>query len=221
MEAIIPIAGFLAVMAVFIVATVRHQKRRVEEHRQHAAQTGWGFQEKVPFSGIPGLDRFELFRQGRSRRLQNIATSPAGDPRLVLFDYLYTTGAGKSRRVHRQTVCYVTGDALDLPAFSLRPERFFHRIAALLGHDDIDLDQHPDFSRAFLLRGGDEAAVRHAFHADVVAFFDARPGTCAAGSGHELLFWRPGRVLRPAQREELVAETLELTGRFAGRSARS
>lgn len=197
-----------------IVAVTRRQQERTQAARQLADRLGWDFRESVPFKSISSLDRFELFRQGRARKLRNIMTSPAGEPRVVLFDYFYSTGGGNSQQTHRQTVCYVTSDRLALPSFSLRPERFYHRIASAFGYDDIDLEHRPGFSYAFLLRGEDAAAVRHAFVDDVVDFFDHREGTCAAGVAHELLFWRAGRLLPPDEREALIAEGLELADRF-------
>lgn len=196
------------------LAVVRRQRQRMDGLRELAVRLGWGFREEVPFESIPGLDRLELFRQGRSRTLTSIMTSPAGDPRIVVFDYRYTTGGGNSTQVHRQTICYITSDHLRLPTFSLRPEHFFHRVAAAFGYNDIDLEHRPGFSYAFLLRGEDEVAVRSAFADDVVDFFDRREGSCAAGAGRELLFWRPGRLLPAAEREALIADGRELAGRF-------
>lgn len=197
----------------------RRRKERLAAHRELATRLGWGFREEVPFESIPGLDRLELFRQGRSRSLSNIITSPAGDPRIVVFDYKYVTGGGNSTRVHRQTVCYITSDRFMLPSFSLRPEHFFHRIAAAFGYDDIDLDHRPGFSYAFLLRGEDAAAVRAAFSDDVVDFFDRREGSCAAGAGRELLFWRPGTKLEAAERQAPIDNGLDLASRFTGRTS--
>lgn len=207
--------------AFYAAATIsRRRKERLEALRQLATRLGWGFREEVPFESIPGLDRLELFRQGRSRSLSNIMTSPAGDPRVVVFDYRYVTGGGNSRQVHRQTVCYITSDHFTLPAFSLRPEHFFHRIATAFGYGDIDIEHRPGFSYAFLLRGEEAAAVRSSFTDDVVDFFDGREGSCAAGSGRELLFWRPRTQLQAAERQSLIDESLELAGRFTRTSGR-
>lgn len=197
----------------------RRRKERLEAHRELATRLGWGFRDEVPFESIAGLDRLELFRQGRSRSLSNIITSPAGDPRIVVFDYKYVTGGGNSTQVHRQTVCYITGDRLGLPAFSVRPEHFFHRVAAAFGYNDIDLEHRPGFSHAFLLRGEDVAAVRAAFSDDVVDFFDHREGSCAAGAGRELLFWRPGTKLQAAERQALIDDGVDLASRFTTRTS--
>jgi hypothetical protein len=133
----------------------------------------------------------------------------------VVFDYRYVTGGGNSQRTHRQTVFYVTGDALRLPSFSLRPENFLHRIGELFGFRDIDFERRPEFSRLFLLRGEEEEAIRKAFGDGVLRFFEERPGTCATGGVSELLFWRPGSFVAPDALEELIHDGEDLFARLA------
>jgi hypothetical protein len=189
-------------------------RQRSETMRTVAHRLGWAFREEVPFSTIPDLDRFELFRPGRNKRLNNLMTSPPDGPRAVVFDYAYTTGGGNSQRRHRQTVFYTTSDALSLPSFSLRPEHFFHRVAGVFGYQDIDLRDRPAFSQLFLLRGDQEERVRTAFAGRVADFFERRPGTCAAGVGRELLFWRPRRRAKPEEVQTLIDDGLDLAARF-------
>jgi hypothetical protein len=218
MEAILLVAGLGTMLAVGITVHTL-TKNRAKQHaaalRTAAERRGWGYREEVALDGIPGLDRFELFRQGRSRKLRDLLTSPPGDPRIVVFEYSYVVSSGNSQQTHRQTVFYATGDTLDLPSFSLRPERFFHRIAGVFGYRDINFERRPEFSRLYLLRGADEAAVRGAFSDPVIDFFERRPGTCATGAGRELLFWRPSRRVLPADLDAFIAEGRELSERFA------
>lgn len=176
-----------------------------------ATRIGWGFREDVPFDSIPNLDRFELFTRGHGRKLRNLMTSPQGDPRAVVFDYTFTTGAGKSRQTHRQTVFYATSDRLDLPAFSIRPENVLHRIGELVGFQDIDIEGRPEFSRLFLLRGEQEAAIRACLPDAMLELMEQRPRTCVAALGHELLYWRAGSYAAPDEIESLIAGGLELS----------
>jgi carbonic anhydrase len=210
---LVMVAVAVAVLSM-VALSRRHEQQRSEAVRQVAERLGWGFRVDVPFETIPNLDRFELFRQGHSRKLRNLMTSPPGSARAVVFEYAYTTGGGKSQATHRQTVFYATGDELTLPSFSVRPEHFFHRVAGVLGYQDIDLDDKPEFSRLFLLRGEDEVAVRDTFSGIVAEFFERHPRVCAAGMGRELLFWRPGRLAKPYELEPLVTDGFELTRRF-------
>lgn len=207
-------AGAGSILIGVIVMVQRADRERTEAMRDIAARMGWAYRETVPFSAIPKLDRFELFTQGRRRKLTNLMTSPAGEPRAVLFDYTYTTGGGKSQQTHRQTVFYAVSDELELPTFSLRPQRFFHGIAKVFGYQDIDLERRPVFSGMFVLRGDDEERVRASFSGAVAEFFEMHEGACAAGVGREVLYWRPGRRAAIDGIETLVSQGLELTGRF-------
>jgi hypothetical protein len=217
MEGIVFIAGAIAVgglVAAVILSSRQAAQRRTEELTRAAERMGWGFREKVEFSAIPDLERFELFRSGHSKKLRNLATSPAGELRAVLFDYAYTISTGKSSHTRRQTVFYATGSELSLPSFSLRPEHFLHKVGAVFGYQDIDIDGHEYFSSRFLLRGEDEASVRAAFNSEVARFFERHPDSCAAGTGKELLFWRPGRLTKPEELQLFVNEGFELAQRF-------
>jgi hypothetical protein len=203
-----------AVVAVIRMSR-RSEARRTEEMRAVAERLGWTYRAEVAFDTIPDLDRFELFTQGRGRKLTNVMTSPGGDPRAVLFDYAYVTGGGNSQATHRQTVLYAVGDTLRLPKFSLRPQRFFHALAKAFGYQDIDLERHAAFSGMFLLRGEDVDAVRTAFGDPAVAFFERHEGVCAAGAGRELLFWKPGKRVADMDVERFVQEGLDAARLFS------
>jgi hypothetical protein len=212
----IAITGAAVVAA--IVASRRAAQERVNGLRELAAELGWTYLENVDFDAVPNLERFELFTSGRSKKLHNLLTSPAGERRAILFDYRYVTGSGKSTHTHRQTVFYATSDELALPSFSLRPENFLFRFAQLLGYQDIDFPGRPEFSRMFVLRGENEARVRGAFSDGVLGFFEKRPGACAAAIGGELLLWRPGKYATPVEAKALIDEGDALALRFLGRT---
>jgi hypothetical protein len=194
MEQVIVLGALAGLLLGGIALVVRRfDRQRSADLRRAADRLGWSYVETVPFESVPDLDRFELFQPGRDRKLRNLLASPPDQPRAVVFEYEYTTGSGKSRKTHRQTVFYGTGPHLDLPGFTLRPETFFHRVGELFGYQDIDLEKRPVFSRMFLLRGAHQAAVRAVFTDAVAEFFERRPRMCAAGARHELLYWQPGR----------------------------
>jgi hypothetical protein len=208
--------GAGGVLVAAVAAVYRTEKQRTAAMQAMAARLGWTYRGEVSFETIGDLDRFELFTQGRRRKLANLVTSPAGDPRALLFDFSYTTGGGKTQSTHHQTVFYAVSDALQLPAFSLRPQHFFHSIAKAFGYQDIDLTSQPRFSEMFVLRGEDEAAVRAVFGDAVADFFESHEDVCAAATGQELLYWRAGRRAGADEIESFVKDGLELVERFSG-----
>lgn len=207
-------AGGVVVAAV--LAVHRTEKQRTAAMQAMAARLGWTYRGDVSFETIGDLDRIELFTQGRRRKLSNLLTSPAGDPRALLFDLSYTTGGGNAQSRHHQTVFYAASDTLQLPAFSLRPQHFFHAIAKMFGYQDIDLTSQPRFSEMFVLRGEDETSVREVFCEAVADFFESREDVCAAATGNELLYWRAGRRAGADEIEAFVKDGMDLVARFSG-----
>jgi hypothetical protein len=206
---------FATVVGVFVVMGALHLERERTRGLEAAAKPlGWSFAATQPLDVIPGLERFGLFGQGRSRSITNFMAGQKDDVRAAVFDYQFTTGSGKTQSTVRQTVSYLRSETLGLPAFSVRPENVFHRIGSAFGYQDIDFPDRPEFSQRCLLRGPDEAAVRTAFPAEVTAFFEGEAKWCADGEGEELFLWRSGKRAAPAELPGMLASATELLGRF-------
>jgi len=122
------------------------------------------------------------------------------------FEYRYTTGGGKSSHTESFSVMQWDGDDVALPRFCCTPEGFWDRLAQRFGRQDFDFPEDPAFSDAYQLQGDDEAAVRGAFTAEVRRHLLANPRQHVAGAGHELFWWRPGRLPKPDDLDALFAE---------------
>src|SRR5437667_10146721 len=116
----IPVAIILAIL----IALYRKKKakERMQIMQGAAAQLGWTFSAEAPWNYIPGLDRFTLFTQGHSEQIKNMMYGEASGTKAAVFDYIYTTGSGKSSATFYQSVGYLEPANLNLPYFSLRPE---------------------------------------------------------------------------------------------------
>jgi hypothetical protein len=98
--------------------------------------------------------------------VSNVIVADSGELRMVIFDFEFVTGSGKSKTTHRQTVVQIQNADLVLPSFSIGPESFMHRLGNFLGFDDIDFTEDQAFSDQFLLYGDDADAVRLFFNPD-------------------------------------------------------
>jgi hypothetical protein len=214
LTALLVVLGIAAVGGGAVYLNHAHQTKRTAALRATAARLGWSFEAAPDMGVIPGLARFELFDQGRSRKIRNFLAGRRGDLRAAVFDYSYVTGGGNSQATWRQTVLYLQSDAMDLPAFSLRPENLFHRVAGMFGYQDIDVRGRDVFSHRYLLRGPDEGGILRAFTPSVIDFFEGEQRICAAGGGRELLVWRPRTVLKPDGIPQLLQTGLDLLKRF-------
>lgn len=104
---------------------------------------------------------------------------------------------------------------LNLPSFSLQPEKLRHKLVELTRLSDIDFADSPRFSRRYLLRGEDEKAIREAFHPPLRDFLGRRPGRCIRSYSGRIVYYRPVRLLRwsvfrPRAVERLLKEASEL-----------
>jgi hypothetical protein len=206
------VIGVVAIFAIF-VSRVRRRKR-TEAFEQIAAELGLEFAPEVGESYIAGLDHFELFSKGRSKKVSNLLHGTSHDRSLAIFDYRYTIGRGKQTRTLHTTVMQVQFDGPALPHFWLRAESVWDKIASKFGSHDIDFDTHPQFSRKYLLRGDNEVAVRAVFTPTVLEYFEAHPGLNIEAWGQSLLFYRLGKHVKPDEVNDFLADGLSLLGLF-------
>ena len=210
------LGGAIVVVALFLFLR-QWERKREEAFRSAARQAGWSPAD--PPDAVPeGAQGFHLFEQGRQRRVTSAFSQRSMSFESTLLDYRYTTGSGKNSSIHRQTVLVVRREGLALPAFELRPENVFHRIGSAFGYQDIDLESRPEFSKAYLLRGEDENAIRGLFaDAGVVHHFEKNRGWSVDAAGEWIVVYRHGKRTKPDQLREFVREAERAASLLAGR----
>lgn len=207
------VAAGLAAIAAVVGSAAWLNRRRREAWREAALAMGLAFS---PDGGdlVARCGRFRLFQVGRDRRASNVLEGQQWGGHAVIADYRYTTGSGKSSKLHAQTVCLLKLAGMHLPNFVLRREGLGDRIAqALLGAEDIDFAGDQPFSRQWVLRGDDEEAVRALFCdtlRQTILHAPALPGY-VEGGGDSLLV-HDGRRIRPDTARELVLQAQSVVG---------
>lgn len=210
---LIPLIILLVLLTIYLAW--RYEKKRTKRLREIADSLRFTFDEKGDDFLLSTLTQFHLFSQGRSRRILNVMKGKSRDAHITIMDYLFTTGGGKNSSTYRQTVILFDSDTLDLPAFSLRPENFIHRIGNAFGYQDIDFDSYPEFSRMYLLQGADEEAVRNTFDYDLLSYFEKQKNICVEGEGRKMIFYRAGKRFPPAEIKLFYERGLDLYTRFS------
>jgi hypothetical protein len=170
------------------------RKKRAEALVRVAEELGLDYTAQATEDIVAGFGPFQLFSRGRAKKVFNLMQGASGDRGLAIFDYQFVTGSGKSTKTWRYTVLCIQFDGQAAPTFSLRPENFGDKIISWFRSSDIDFDTHPTFSKRYLLRGDDEAAVRALFTPPVLEYFEDRKALCAEAMGQTLLVYRLGRV---------------------------
>ncbi len=207
--------GIVAVVVAIVLADRARWKKRRERWATVAVELGLSVAE-----GQELLERFAslpLFQKGHKRRARNLVRGSSWGGEAWLADYQYTTGAGKSQRQHSMTVCVLRRPGLSLPQFEMAPEDpLSDRLAAILGHPDIDFDDDPAFSKAYRLIGPDEPAIRAAFTQSVRSQLAQRPARVEhiEGAGEALLVHHE-RLIDPGAAPELLQLAREIQSYFA------
>lgn len=164
-------------------ASVRRRTRLVEAA---ASELGLTVQLEGDSTLEDELSPFPLFNIGINREIRNLIVADTPEVSLSIFDYKYERRSDDGINHHIwQTVVAVRSPELQTPTFHLYPEGFFSKIGSALGGQDIDFDDHPDFSKAFILKSEVEKETRDFFDEPLLDFFvqhtditfEARPGT--------------------------------------------
>ena len=161
------------------------------------------------------LASFQLASVGRAQRVRNVIFGDAGGTEIAIFDYQYTTGSGKNSKTRRQSVMYMCNQGQQFPQFLVRPEGFLDKIGGMLGFKDINFDDHPQFSAAFVLNGQDEAAVRKLFTPDLMNFFMQHRDMTIEAHGDKMVFYRSQKRVAPAKVRQFMQDGFEVFGKLA------
>lgn len=212
------LGGIGLVVVVGFALNMYLQQKRLEAWQRVAEELG------IPFvgesNGILGTCvSLKLFSQGHSRKFYNAVQGDAGDTRITIGDYRYTTGSGKNRSTHHFTMCVLESTRLSTPHCYLRPQRaIFDLLGAMFGGQDINFEEDPEFSGAYVLQGDTEAAVRLLFDDEIRGWFvDRKRERLHFETRGNLLVFHCGRKCKPEEASHLMQQALELMGLLAGR----
>jgi hypothetical protein len=195
------------VLAAIVYSLVAAAKRR-QALLAVAQRTGLLF-EPGDCYGLP--ERYEattVCGEGHSKSASNAITGDLGEGRVSYFDYKYTTGSGKNQTTHYYSVC-VFESAFFWRRLFLRPENFLDKAAALVGFDDINLD-NAEFNRTYFVKCEDKKFAYDVLSQRVMQFFIARRGISMEMLMNAIVFYRSGTI-RPEEVEALIRDAASFT----------
>ncbi len=165
----------------------RTTRNRERELRSKAEILGFDFvAQRLPKLDYP-FDEINLLQRGDRRQIRNVYRRKTDDINILLFDFYSVEGYGRSAISSATTVIAFCAPGMQFPHCTLQPESPLHKLGSLFGRMDIDFDSHPKFSRLYLLRGDDEAAIRALFGARELAFFEKHWDVYMETNGSTLL----------------------------------
>jgi hypothetical protein len=189
---------FGVLLALLIGGALYLQKKRSDRIEAAARALGFTFRRWATKEDKALIVGSHLAKAGYARSVHNVlqASDPA-ELAMFLFDYSYAVGTIKNHdRSIGQTIIRMQSPLLRLPPFSISPENTFRKSAKVFGYSDINLSKAPEFSRKYLLRGGDEAAVRQLFNGSIIQFFEQERDLTLEAAGDLMFLYRYNKVVK-------------------------
>lgn len=158
-------------IAIMVAAFIRH-KRRIKDFRSLAAKMGFTFKEEKNHIITDYQMNFKIFDRGRSKKITAYMEATKNETTIAIFDYKFITGGGKNSTTHKNTFIIFQNASFAFPEFTLMQEHMGHKLLGalgesiekqLLGFNDIDFADSPEFSKQYLLGGKEPEKIKELF----------------------------------------------------------
>ena len=137
------------------------------------------------------LKQFIFFRTKEIDHIYNCLSEK--NKTLTLFDIEYSEGEFIAKEVVRASIMHIKLNR-KIPEFTLDREGFLEKIYGFAGFNDIQIENHSDFSNRFFLLGEDEEAIKSFFDDELVHFFESNPYYHIESNGSNLLIFGKERL---------------------------
>jgi hypothetical protein len=161
--------AFFALVAVLVVLAVLGERKDKEAFRRQADQWGFRHYPDDPWD-LPSryAGQIEFFKQGSSRTASNILAGTMDGASILAFQYSFKTGSGKDESTWYYGVA-VLQLPIRAPHLQLRDEGLLDKVAAWVGHDDINFES-AEFSRRYHVKCDEPKFAYDLFHARLIEY---------------------------------------------------
>jgi hypothetical protein len=206
----VPVALFL--LAVWLFQAWR-RRRRKEGLTDVAHRLGLIFEENDWGSRSSGPQlQSRHFTHSYNQIFRNSLSGEREGLSASFFDHIIGGRGG-----HTDTIASFT-QSIVLPEFALAQQDTLNKIGDAILHRQIGFSSDPTFSERFRLLGADEDRVRELFTPDMREFLGGiEPEWRIEASGHTLVMYRDGYVVKPEEFADFVDGTTETAKNFFGR----
>lgn len=203
-------AGLLLLLGsfgMFFIWMNAYNKKRLAKRksamRQTAQKMNWNYDEYQKSGLSRHLDNYKQCRiLGISPNslctnltVSNVLRQTIGGDLLIVFDSELTETSHNQDRssfIYAETVYLIVSDNLNLPYFQTQPESWLgdNAVADFLkdkaGADDLKFPQRPDFSKKYVLNGGNWQSIERVFTSPVIDFYEQNQLYRTIGDGKVL-----------------------------------
>ena len=150
---IIPKEGFL---------TKRQKSIQMISEEMHWKYDAFSAQE------MEELPTFGYFKTRKINKVSNVLSNED----CTIFDIQFSEGEMIAKQVIKATMLHIHS-LKPVPNFTLDREGIFEYLLEFAGYKDIDVDNHPDFSKRFYLAGKNEEKIKAFFTDELILFFES------------------------------------------------
>ena len=130
---------------------------------------------------------------------ENILSKYTDFGKIEISDITVSHGAGMAQDDAVYTVVHVSDMDIQVPNFSLEPEKLWTKFSELTFGKDIDFKDHPAFSSTYYLRADDEQNVRRFFHDSLTSFLETHTLAHVESQKNKLLIYEKRDTLSPRE----------------------
>jgi hypothetical protein len=157
-----------------------------------------------------------MFKIGSRHKWRDEISGVFNGRPFTAFEYQYVSGTGRFQSAYNKAMIHWRLDRPSLPHFTVVPaSTYLFRIGRT--PEDVDFPDDKAFSKAYILTGSDQAAMRSLFTPELRAALAAMPGLYVAAQAQDVFWWREGRLPGPDDFEAFLNEGDRVLNLFAGR----
>ena len=117
------------------------------------------------------MEELPTFGYFKTRNIDKVSNVLSNED-CTIFDVHFTEGEMIAKQVIKTTMLHIH-PLKKVPNFTLDREGLFEHILEFAGYKDVDIDNHPDFSKRFYLAGKNEEKIRAFFTDELILFFES------------------------------------------------
>ncbi|QXP73728.1 SulP family inorganic anion transporter [Tenacibaculum sp. AHE15PA] len=141
--------------------------KRQKSLQNICTELGWKY-EATPEEEVTKIPHFGYFKTRKISKVSNILSNE----NCSLFDVEFSEGELIAKQVIKVTMMYIDIEKYT-PEFTLDKEGIFEYIYHFAGFKDINIANHPDFSKRFYLSGKNATEIKKFFTDELVLFFES------------------------------------------------
>jgi MFS superfamily sulfate permease-like transporter len=161
---------------------------RQQELKKIAVLNSWSY---IPTKALSfkEYENFSLKIIGKLINTENCITGSLGLGTMVYNELIMDKDLESIAADTRLCTLLITTSNGNMPKFTLEQEGLLDKVQSIAGFDDIDFDEHPEFSDKFLLKGENEEMVRTFFTPELISLIKKHPNYLIESNGSSLILY--------------------------------